>query len=88
MRLRCFYVLAEGTCAEVEHLEPQAAFVELIRHTYTARLLDSHRTPSHFLQCANLVAKVPIRRLTSQRSLAVLPRLASLVEKDLAANVH
>lgn len=86
--LRRLYVLAEGSNAQVEALEPQAAFVELIRHTYTARVLDSTRTPLHFLQCANLAAKVPIRRLTSQRSLAALPGLATLVEKDLAANVH
>jgi hypothetical protein len=86
LALRCLYVLAEGAGAQVEDLEPQAAFLELVRHTYTARVLDIHRAPSHFLQCANLAAKVPIRRLKSQRSLAALPGLATLVEKDCAAN--
>ncbi len=82
--VRCLYVLAEGSHAQIDDVKPQAALVELIRHTYTARLLDASRSLCHFLQCSKLAAKVPVRRLTSQRSPAALSSLATLVEKDVA----
>lgn len=83
--LRRIYVLAEGTHQEVEPLRPQEALVELVRHSYTARLLESTGTAaSHFLQCARLANRVPICRLKRPRSLAALPDLARLVEEDIA----
>jgi hypothetical protein len=88
LRLRRLYILAEGTHAQIEEVEPQAAFAELVRHTFTARLLNATCAPSHLRQCANLVSRVPIRRLSSQRSLAALPDLAALVEQDLAGKPH
>jgi hypothetical protein len=81
--VRCLYVLAKGSNAQIDNIKPQGALVELIRHTYTARLLDASRSVSHFHQCSQLVAKVPVRRLTSQRSPAALSGLATLVEKDV-----
>ena len=88
LSLRCVYILAQGTDAQVETLEPQAALAELIRHTYSAPSLDANRAPSHLRQCASLVGNVPIRRLTARRLLAALPDLAVLVEHDLAGTAH
>jgi len=82
--LRVIYVLADGTRQEVEPVRPQEALVELVRHSYCARLLRAWGASKHFRQCANLVARVPVRRLKTPRSLTTLPALARFVEDDLA----
>lgn len=77
------YVLADGTHPAVEPLGPQEAFVELVRHSYGARLLWPHRAPSHFRQCAALAGQVPVRRLRRPRALAALPEVVRCLEADL-----
>ena len=76
------YVLAEGPDHAVEPLSLRAAVIELVRHTYTARLLRSHGADTHFRQCAAVARAVPVRRLTVQRSFNSLSALAELVEQD------
>jgi hypothetical protein len=82
--LRCIYVLAESETQEIEPLGSQEALVELVRHSYTSRLLRVVGASSHFLQCSNVVKNVTIRSLKRPRSLASLSDLAQLVGKDLA----
>ncbi len=81
------FVLAErdSPVPDVVRLRPQDAFVELVRHSYVARLLERTGAASvHFLQCTRLVNYVPIARLERGRSLPNLPRLARLVEEEVA----
>jgi hypothetical protein len=79
------YVLAEGTHPEIEAIQPQEAFVELVRHSFVARLLQATgAATTHFYQCAELVRAVPIRRLRAPRALSALPDLARLIEEDVA----
>jgi hypothetical protein len=83
--LRRIYVLAEGAEQEIVPIEPQGAFVELVRHSYVARLLEETGAAAlHFGQCARLVQTVPVRRLITQRSLTRLADLAQMVEQDVA----
>ncbi len=83
--LERIYVLAEGTHQEIEPLRPAEAFVELVRHSYVARLLKATGAASlHFDQCGVLANAVPVRRLQTPRSLALLPDLARIIERDLA----
>jgi hypothetical protein len=82
--LRRIYVLAEGTYRRIEEINAQDALIELIRHTYTARLLDSSRMTFHFAQCAGVAKKVLIRRLRSDHESSALPQLADLVERDVS----
>lgn len=77
------YVLAEGDRQAVEPLHPQEAFVELVRHSYCARLLPTTGASSHFFQCASFVRDVPVRRLKRSRSLQELPDNVRIVEEDL-----
>lgn len=81
------YVLAEGNAQVILPLQPQEAFVELVRHSYgsdfglqTATHIENL---SHFLKCGSVVKQVPVRSLKRPKSLAHLPRLAQLIEKDL-----
>lgn len=85
--LKRIYVLARGPAHEIEPLRPQEALVELVRHSYCARLLQALDARRHFLQCATLAARVPVCRLKGERSLSALPDLAQLVEDDLGRTV-
>lgn len=86
--LKRIYVLAVGTEHAITRLQPQAAFVELVRHSRAAISLTAQAfVSSHLHQCASLVKKVPICRFQRQRSLAALPELVQLVENDLAQAV-
>ncbi len=85
--LKRVYVLARGPAHEIEPLRPQEALVELVRHSYCARLLQALDARRHFLHCASLANRVPICRLKGERSLSVLPDLAQLVEGDLGRTV-
>jgi hypothetical protein len=82
-QLRRIYVLAEGTCRQIEEINAQDALIELIRHTYTARFVTSRRSASNFTQCAGVATKIPIRRLRAGRELSALPEVADLVERDV-----
>lgn len=89
--LRCIYVLAEDESRWIEPLPPQDALVELVRHSYVARLLqdaDSAELSSHFLQCSSVIKTVPIRRLRRPKHLPALSDLARLVEEDLAQSTE
>jgi hypothetical protein len=81
------YVLNEGNASEILHLQPQEAFVELVRHTYgsdySLQTAMGVGSASHFLQCANVANKVIIRSLRRQKSFSQLSVLARLIEEDL-----
>lgn len=81
------YVLGEGENQEIDPLRPQEALVELVRHSYCARLLNGHDARRHFLHCASVAARVPVCRLRRQRALHALPALLQVVEEDLAAPI-
>jgi hypothetical protein len=82
------YVLAEGAEPKIEPLGPQAAFVELLRHTSAARsaLTPADNVASCLRQTAELVNQVPICRLTVPRSFDRLSEVARLVEEDALSN--
>ena len=84
--LASVYMLArDGDVMEIETLEPQDALVELIRHTYTAGLLEPGGTMgSHMRQCAALIGAARMRRLRRPFDLTALPMVAALVERDCA----
>jgi hypothetical protein len=82
--LRRIYVLAEGQIPEIEILPPHATVIELVRHSYGVRLLQSLDASSHFLQCADLARRIPVRRLKRPYTLESLPGTIRAVEEDLA----
>jgi len=82
--LKRIYVVHEGINQEIEPLNSQQAFLELLRHTYGNEVLHTLETSAHFLQCANLVNHVPMRRLKMNGSLAALPLVTQMIEEDLA----
>jgi hypothetical protein len=79
--LKAIYVLEDGADLQIERLQPQQAFVELIKHSYGIRALQSINTSTQFFsQCTTLAKIVNIYRLIRPRSLAQLPELAESIE--------
>lgn len=84
--LKRLYVLASGLHNEIEPLQPQDAFVELMRNSRAIGLLrSSNFVITHFHQCARLVEIVPVCRLKRPSSLFALADTVRLVEEDLSS---
>lgn len=82
------YVLGEESQPEIIPLQPQAAFAELVRHSYAVGLLGpSGATPAHFRQCVALAGSGRLYRLNRPRSLHVVPEIARLVEVHVSQEV-
>lgn len=83
--LQRIYVLAKGSNHEITWLQPQEAFVELVRHTRAISLItDPEFMASHLRLCTELIKNVSFCRFTRKPSLTDLPELVRLVEDDLA----
>ena len=86
MPLRRMYVLARGEQDEIQPLQPQEIFGELVRNSRALTLMrDPESLRTHLRQCTRLAAAVPACRLQRRRDLTVLPEVIELIEKDLAA---
>lgn len=87
--LKRIFVLDGGPTLELEPVQPQEAFLELVSHSYAPRFLgNSGITPQHFHQCARLANGLPIYRLKRHNSLAALPEIARLIEENLSRDLE
>jgi hypothetical protein len=85
LHLQRIYVLDKGTEHKITSLQPQEAFVELVRHTRAiSSVTEAEFMAFHLHFCTELVKKVGFCRFTRKPSLADLPELVRLVEDDLA----
>lgn len=81
--LKAIYVLDEGDRLEVTTLGPMEAFLELVRHSYAAKLLEATGTAEqHFRHCDELVRSVAIHRLKRTSSLTELPDVAKFLREE------
>ena len=83
--LQQIYILDKGKEHKITSIQPQETFVELVRHT---RAIKSGTKQEFFAQhlhlCSELIKNVRFRRFTRKPSLADLPLLINLIEKDFA----
>lgn len=83
------YVLESSDEQAIVPLPAQERFVELVRHSYLAELLESTgEAAGHFKQVVSLASRVPVHRLRRPRDLATLPRIAQLVEEHERGRPH
>ncbi|PLZ89072.1 hypothetical protein CEN44_13955 [Fischerella muscicola CCMEE 5323] len=83
--LQRIYVLDKGSEHLITKMLPQAAFVELVRHTRAINLLtEKEFIASHLRLCSELIKSVSFCRFTRKPSLEDLPNLVKLVEDDIA----
>lgn len=79
------YSLADGKNIEIQSLPPQQAFMELVKHSYTLKLLEATGSAQrHFRQAVDVAALAPVRRLVRPRSLQELSKLVAAVVADAA----
>jgi len=64
-------------------LSPRRAFVELLRNTFNAVIVDPERLKCQFDLASRLAASVPIKTLSYPRTLARLPAVQDAVRSDL-----
>ena len=78
------YVLEGADSEAIDSLSPQQRFVELVRHSYLAALLEPTGERSvHFKQVVALASRVDVLRLRRRRDLSLLSLVAQLVEADV-----
>jgi len=81
--LGCINILEEGKGPKFESIDSGQALLELIRHSYTARLLMGTGTAaSHFQQVAKVAGDAKCRRLIRGQDLRRIDNLARMVEED------
>ncbi len=85
VEIAAVYVLDAGTELSVERVDPAAAFIEIMRHSYAPRFVGSGGTPpEHFSQCTRFALNVPIFRLKRVPDLNELTNVAALVESHFS----
>jgi hypothetical protein len=83
--LQRIYVLDKGSAHKITKLQPQEAFLELVRHTRAISLVTNPQfVTSHMRLCSELINNVTFCRFTRKPSLTDLPELVKLIEDDLA----
>ena len=83
--LRRVYALADAERDEIAPLGVHDSVATLIAHTFGLFAFRQGSQPAHFFLCAELVRRVPVRRLARARRLSALSDLARLIEDDLAS---
>jgi hypothetical protein len=83
--LQRIYVLAKGEAHQIERLQHQEAFVELVRHTRVMQFMKHADVMAFHLQrCTELIQQTSFCRFTRKPDLADLSKLVRLIEDDLA----
>ncbi len=85
--LGALYVLADGSDVTIEPLSSPEATLQLITHSFIARLgtpgLHGSAAARHLKQCAQVARRVPCYRLARPRSAALLRSTAQLVANHM-----
>lgn len=83
------YVLKTAGAESIQTLPPQQRFVELVRHSYVAALLQpTGESAAHFRQVVELAGRVPVLSLRRPRELSRLKQVAALVEADFGIRLE
>lgn len=89
--LKAIYVLRppwetpRGDRITIRPLSPRQAFVELLKNTFNAMVVEPARLERQFEVTARLANRIPVKSLSFPRNLARLPAVREAIESDLAA---
>lgn len=87
--LRTIYVLTSpvsGSRCErvtVRRLSQRRAFVELLRNTFNAIIVETERLKGQFVLAARVASKIPIKLVSYPRTLSSLPSVRDAILSDL-----
>jgi hypothetical protein len=81
--LGIIYILEDGPAIVFENLSGSRSAIELVRHSYLARLAHPlGEAVKHFTQCSAISESIPIRRLRFPRDFYALSQLCVCLETD------
>jgi len=84
--IRRVYVLRNGEEERIEPMAGQAAFAQIVRHSFVLPLLQATNTQGiHFRQAVRLASLLKVQTLHRRRSLSLLPEVVRMVEADCEA---
>jgi len=93
--LRCFYILSRrdpeeaGTAVEITPVSPRDALIELVRYSFSTRLLTAlGLQPRRLNDLAQIAGQVPMRRIRYPSGLEHLPRICATILEDVRALPH
>lgn len=73
-----------GTRVEISPISPRDSVIELLRYSFSARLVDAlNLRKDRFDFFSHVVNKVPLRRLTYPSGIEFLPAVEEAIQKDL-----
>jgi hypothetical protein len=81
--LACLYVLCDGDTTAIEPLSSRDAFLEIVSNSYGITWLHGVSGPGQFRARAELVRRVPVRRLRRPPGLDRIAEVTRCVEDDL-----
>jgi hypothetical protein len=76
------FVLSDAPYSQMVDLEPQAALIELVRHSALVRDLPPDHAPAHLRDCVALVNAVHVTRLALPRDFAALPNIVPVLVNE------
>jgi hypothetical protein len=65
-----------------ERLSPRAAFLEMTKHTFNYRVVDSDRLQRQFIEAARFVSIAPVKKIAYPRLLSLLPEVRDAILSD------
>jgi hypothetical protein len=68
---------------QIQPLSRKAATLALIQQTHAARLFDARLLQAHLDFCAQVAARIPVKRLIYPHDHALLPRVRDVIQADL-----
>jgi hypothetical protein len=85
--LVCIYILGQMAVPAIKRLPGSQSLLKLIPHWYATRfsqeVLDTFGVSTPFMECADLIRRLPVFELTRPDSLEKVPEVAQMVEEHL-----
>lgn len=80
--LKGIYILEKGEDVGIKSLYSQKDLLDLIIHSTAHRIFKEKDQTNNFLQCANLINNIPIRRLELAHSFKDMSKIIKTIEED------
>ncbi|RUT00257.1 hypothetical protein DSM106972_077050 [Dulcicalothrix desertica PCC 7102] len=78
------YVLDKGEEHQISNVQPQEAFVNLVRHSRAiSSMTPQNILTQHLQQCTQLVQQISFRRFTRKPALEDIPELVKMIVNDV-----
>jgi hypothetical protein len=80
--LKKVYILQRSEKSRIIHLNPQKAFMELIKNTFGIYMFSKSELPDNFFQCERLLKQVDVSILEIPDTIERIPEIVRIVQED------